>query len=164
MKVLTIFSFIARLLRRFGIWCLVYLELVGSCLLRLLVSLLAGKVTLVAFAMELFGRLFLLTWCGVSGRRGIIDVLKTLSVLSPTSSFFFSEPYLNGSLCGETILSLLDLLDFCNFRFWLFSLVYSLCAWVSLFYQWSLITYQKKKKVALVVIEIVIHGPSFLIT
>ena len=58
--VLTIFSFIARLLQRFGIWCLVYLELVGSCLRLWLVSLLAGKVTLVASAMELFGRLFLL--------------------------------------------------------------------------------------------------------
>ena len=42
--------------------------------------------------------------------------------------------------------SILDLLDFCNFRSWLFFSVYSLCAWVSLFYnQWILITYQKKK-------------------
>ena len=40
----------------------------------------------------------------------------------------------------------MDLLDFCNFRSWLFSPIYSLCAWVSLFYnQWILITYQKKK-------------------
>ena len=142
---LTTFSFIARLLRSNGIWCLVYLELVGSCLRRLLVSLLASKVTLIASAMELFGRLFLLAWCGASGRRGIIDALKTLSVLCPTSSFFFSEPYLNGSLCGESILFLLWIyLTFVIFVFDLFSLVYSVCAWVSLFYQWSLITYQKK--------------------
>ena len=142
----TIFSFIARLLQRFGIWCLVYLELVGSCLRQLLVSLLAGKVTLVVYATELFGRLFLLAWCGASGRRGIIDALKTLSVLSPTSSFSFSEPYLNGSLCGETILFLFWIyLTFVIFVLDLLSLAYSLCAWVSLFYyQWSLITYQKK--------------------
>ena len=133
-KVLTIFSFIARLFRRYGIWCLVYLELVGSCLRLLLVSLLAGKVTLVASAMELFGRLFLLAWCGVSRRRGIIDALKTLSVLCPTSSLFFSEPYLTGSLCGETILFLFWIyLTFVIFVLDLFSLVYSMCAWVSLF-------------------------------
>ena len=107
------------LLRRYGIWCLVYLELIGSCLRLLLVSLLAGKVTLVTSAMELFGRLFLLAWCGASGMRGIIDALKTLSVLCPTSSFFFSEPYLNGSLCGETIL----------FLFWIYL---TFVIWVSL--------------------------------
>ena len=128
-KVLTIFSFIARLLRRYGIWCLVYLELIGSCLRLLLVSLLAGKVTLVTSAMELFGRLFLLAWCGASGMRGIIDALKTLSVLCLTSSFFFSEPYLNRSLCGETILFLFWIyLTFVIFVLDLFSLVYSLCA------------------------------------
>ena len=133
MKVLTIFSFIARLLRRYGIWCLVYLELVGSCHCLLLGSLLAGKVTLVASAMELFGRLFLLAWCGASGRRGIIDALKTLSVLCPTSSFFFSEPYLTGSLCGETILFLFWIyLTFVIFILDLFTPVYSLCTWVSL--------------------------------
>ena len=117
---LTIFSFIAWLLRSYGIWFLVYLELDGSCLCLLLGSLLAGKVALVATTMELFGRSFLFVWCGVFGRRGILDALKTPSVLCPTSSFFLSEPYLTGSLCGETILFLfLDLLDFCNFRSWL---------------------------------------------
>ena len=54
-----------------------------------------------------------------SGMRGIIDALKTLSVLCPTSSFFFSEPYLNGSLCGETIL----------FLFWIYL---TFVIWVSL--------------------------------
>ena len=132
-RMLAIFSFIARLLRRFGIWCLVYLGLVGSCLRQWWVSLLAGKVTLVVFAMELFGRLFLLAWCGASGRRGIIDALKTLSVLSPTSSFSFSEPYLIGSRFGETILFLFWIyLTFVIFVLDLLSLVYSLCAWVSL--------------------------------
>ena len=147
MKVLTIFSFIARLHRRYGIWCLVYLELVGSCLRLLLVSLLASKVTLVASAIELFGRLFLLAWCGASRRRGIIDALKTLSVLYPTSSFSFSEPYLNGSLCGETILFLFWIyLTFVIFVLNLFSLVYSLCAWVSLFLSMKSYYLSKKKK------------------
>ena len=134
MKVLTIFSFIARLLRSYGIWFLVYLELVGPCLCLLLGSLLAGKVALVATAMELFGRSFLFVWCGVFGRRGIVDALKTLCVLCPTSSFFLSKPYLTSSLCGETILSLFWIyLTFVIFILDLFTPVYSLCAWVSLF-------------------------------
>ena len=130
---LTIFSFIARLLRSYGIWVLVYLELVRSCLCLLLGSLLAGKVTLVAIAMELFGRSFLFVWCGVFGRRGIVDVLKTFSVLCLISSFFLSEPYLTGSLCGETILFLFWIyLTFVIFFLDLFTPVYSLCTWVSL--------------------------------
>ena len=107
MKVLTIFSFIDWLLRSYGIWFLVYLELVGSCLCLLLGSLLASKVVLVAIVMEIFGRSFLFVWCGVFGRREIVGVLKTLSVPCLISSFFFSEPYLIGSLCGETNLFLL---------------------------------------------------------
>ena len=64
----------------------------------------------------------------------MIDALTTLSVLCPTSSFFFSEPYLTGSLCGETILFLFWIyLTFVIFVLDLFSHVYSLCAWVSLF-------------------------------
>ena len=63
-----------------------------------------------------------------------------------TSSFFSSEPYLNGSLCGETILFLFWIyLTFVIFVLDLLPHVYSLCAWVYLFYyQWILITYQKK--------------------
>ena len=117
------------------IWCLVYLGLVGSCLRQWWNSLLAGKVILVVFVMELFGRLFLLAWCGASGRRGIIDALKTLSVLSPTSSFSFSEPYLNGSRFGETIRFLFLFwiyLTFVIFVFDLFIPVYFLCTWVPL--------------------------------
>ena len=130
---LTIFSFIARLLRSYGIWFLAYLELVRSCLCLLLGSLLAGKVALVAIAMELFGRSFLFVWCGVFGRRGIVDVLKTFSVLCLISSFFLSEPYLTGSLCGETILFLFWIyLTFVIFVLDLFTPVYSPCTWVSL--------------------------------
>ena len=133
MKVSTIFSFIARLLRSYGIWFLVYLELVGSCLCLLLGSVLASKVALVAIAMELFGRSFLFVWCGVFGRRGIVDVLKTLSVLCLISNFFLPEPYLTGSLCGKTILFLFWIyLTFVIFILDLFTPVYSLCTGVSL--------------------------------
>ena len=60
---------------------------------------------------------------------------------------FFSEPYLNGSLCGETILFLFWIyLTFVIFVFDLFSLVYSLCAWVSLFFNEVLLLIKKKKK------------------
>ena len=133
MKVLTIFSFIAQLLQSYGIWFLVYLELVGSCLCLLLGSLLASKVALVAIAMELFGRSFHFVWCGVFGRRGIVDVLKTLSVLCLISNFFLSEPYLTGSLCGKTIIFLFWIyLTFVIFILDLFTPVYSLCTGVSL--------------------------------
>ena len=133
MKVLTIFSFIARLLRSYGIWFSVYLELVGSCHCLLLGSLLAGKVVLVAIVIEIFGRSFLFVWCGVFGRREIVDVLKTLSALCLISSFFFSEPYLIGSLCGETNLFLFWIfLTFVIFVLDLFIPVYFLCTWMPL--------------------------------
>ena len=54
-KVLTIYSFIARLLWSCGIWFLVYLEFVGLCQCLLLSFLLAGKVVLVAIAMGIYG-------------------------------------------------------------------------------------------------------------
>ena len=148
-KVLTIYSFIARLLRSCGIWFLVCLEFVGSCQCLLLGFLLASKVVLVAIVMEIFGRPFLFVWCGVFERREIVGVLNTLSIPSLISSFYFSEPYLTGSLCGETNLFLLFwiYLTFVMFVFDLFTPVYSLCTWVSLsfWYQWIFITYQKKK-------------------
>ena len=149
MKVLTIFSFIVRLLRSYEIWFSVYLELVGSCHCLLLGSLLVGKVVLVTIIMEIFGRSFLFVWCGVFGRREIIDVLKTLSALCLISSFFFSEPYLTGSLCGETNLFLFWIyLTFVISVLDLFIPVYFLCTWVPLSFDinWILITYQKKKK------------------
>ena len=133
MKVLTIFSFIARLLRSYEIWFSVYLELVGSCLCLLLGSLVAGKVVLVTIVMEIFGRSYLFVWCGVFGKREIIDVLKTLSVLCLISSFFFSEPYLIGSLCGETSPFLFWIyLTFVISTLDLFTPVYFLCTWVPL--------------------------------
>ena len=133
-KVLTMFSFIAQLLRSYGIWFLVYLELVRSCHCLLLGSLLAGKVVLIAIVMEIFGGSFLFVWYGVFGRREIVGVLQTLSVPCLISSFFFSEPYLTGSLCGETNLFLLFwiYLTFVIFIFDLFTPVYFLCTWVSL--------------------------------
>ena len=135
MKVLTIYSFIARLLWSCGIWFLVYLEFVRSCQCLLLGFLLAGKVVLVAIVMEIFGRPFLFVWCGVFGMREIIGVLKTLSVPCLISSFYFSEPCWTGSRCGETNLFLLFwiYLTFVMFVFDLFTPVYSLCTWVSLF-------------------------------
>ena len=151
MKVLTIFSFLAWLLRSYGIWFLVYLELVGSCLCLLLGSLLASKVVLVAIVMEIFGRSFLFVWCGVFGRREIVDVLKTLSVLCLISSFFFSEPYLTGSLCGETSLFLfLIYLTFVIFVLDLCSPVYFLCTWVPLSFLSMNPFYLYKKKVILI--------------
>ena len=162
MKVLTIFSFIDWLLRSYGIWFLVYLELVGSCLCLLLGSLLASKVVLVAIVMEIFGRSFLFVWCGVFGRREIVDVLKTLSVPCLISSFYFSEPYLTGSLCGETNLFLFWIyLTFVIFVIDLFTPVYFLCTWVSLSFdineslllikknkyrQWQICNFNKRKR------------------
>ena len=150
MKLLTIYSFIARLLWSCGIWCLVYLEFIGLCQRLSLGYLLAGKVDLVAIIMKIYGWLFLIVWCGAFRRREIVGVLKTLSVPCLTSSFYFSELYWTGSLCGGTILFLLFwiYLIFVMFVLDLFTLVYCMCTWVSLFfyYQWIFITYQKKKK------------------
>ena len=148
MKLLTIYSFIVRLPWSCGTWFLVYLEFVGLCQCLLLSFLLAGKVDLVAIAMEIYGWLFLIVWCGVFGRKEIVGVLKTMSILCLISSFFFSEPYWTGSHCGETILFLLFwiFLIYVIFVFDMYTPVYSLCTWVSLsfWYQWIFITYQKK--------------------
>ena len=120
MKPLTIYSFIVQLLWSCGIWFLVYLEFVGLCQCLLLSFLLAGKVVLVAIAMEIYGWLSLIVWCGVFRRKEIVGVLKTMSVLCLISSFLFSEPYWNGSQFGETIIFLLflDFLDLCNLCNW----------------------------------------------
>ena len=146
---MTIFSFIAWLLWCCGIWCLVYLEFIGLCQRLSLGYLLAGKVDLIAIIMKIYGWLFLIVWCGAFRRREIVGVLKTLSVPCLTSSFYFSELYWTGSLCGGTILFLLFwiYLIFVMFVLDLFTPVYSLCTWVSLsfYYQWIFITYQKKK-------------------
>ena len=95
--------------------------------------MLASKVVLVAIIMEIFGRSFHFVWCGVFGRREIVDVLKKLSVPCLISSYYFSEPYLTGSLCGETNIFLFWIyLTFVIFVLDLFTPVYFLCTWVSL--------------------------------
>ena len=134
MNLLTISSFIARLLWSCGIWCLVYLEFIGLCLCLLLGYLLAGKVDLVTIAMEIFGWLFLIVCCGAFGRREIVGALKTSSAPCLTSSSYFSELYWTSSLCGGTILFLLFwiYLIFVMFALDLFPPVYPLCTWVSL--------------------------------
>ena len=59
--------------------------------------------------------------------------MKTLSVLCLISSFFFSEPYLTGSLCGETSLFLFWIyLIFVFSVLDLFTPVYFLCTWLLL--------------------------------
>ena len=94
--------------------------------------------------------------------------MKTLSVLSPTSSFSFSEPYLNGSRFGETILFLFLFwiyLTFVIFVLDLLSLVYSLCAWVSLVFL-SIKSYylsKKKKKKIYSCAFLFIKQPYFLL-
>ena len=116
--------------------------------LLLLGSLLAGKVVLVTIVMEIFERSFLFVWCGVFGRREIVGVLKTLSIPCLISSFFFFEPYLTGSLRGETNIFLLFwiYLTFVIFVFNLFTLVYFLCTWVFLSFDFneSLLLIKKK--------------------
>ena len=64
--------------------------------------------------------LFLIVWCGVFGRKEIVGVLKTMSVLCLTSSFYFSEPILDWFSVWRNQLfsSILDLLDLCNFCIW----------------------------------------------
>ena len=77
------------------------------------------------------------------------DVLKTLSALCLISSFFFSEPYLTGLLCGETNLFLFWIfLTFVISVLDLFIHVYFLCTWVPLSFDIneSLLLIKKKKK------------------
>ena len=134
MNLLIIFSFIARLLWSCGIWCLVCLEFIGLCQCLSLGYLLASKVDLVTIVMEIYGWLFLIVCCGAFGKREIVGALKTASIPCLTSSFYFSELYWTGSLCGGTIVFLLFwiFLIFVMFAFDLFPLVYPLCTWVSL--------------------------------
>ena len=99
--------------------------------------------------MEIYGWLFLIVCCGAFGRREIVGALMTSSVPCLTSSFYFSELYWTGSLCGGTILFLLFwiYLIFVMFVLDLFTLVYPLSTWVSLFfYQWIFFYLSKKKK------------------
>ena len=93
--------------------------------------------------------LFLIVWCGVFGRKEIVGVLKTTSFLCLISSFYFSKPYWTGSQCGETnpFLQVWIYLIHVIFVFDMYTPVYSLCTWVSLFFynNKSLLLIQKKK-------------------
>ena len=111
--------------------------------------LLASKVDLVAIVMEIYELLFLIVWCGVFGRKEIVSILKTTSFLCLISSFYFSEPYWTGSKCGETNLFLQVWIYLIHviFVFDMYTLEYSLCTWVSLFFyiNKSLLLIQKNK-------------------
>ena len=144
MKLLTIYSFIVRLLWSYGIWFFVYLEFVGLCQCLLLSFLLAGKVDLVAIVMDIYGLFFLIVWCGVFGRKEIVGVLKTMIVLCLISSFYFLEPWF---MCGETnpFLQFWIYLIYVIFEFDMYASVYSLCTWVSLFFISINLYYLSKK-------------------
>ena len=103
---------------------------------------------LVAIVMEIYGLLFLIVWCGVFGRKEIVGVLKTMSVQCLISSFYFSEPYWTGSQCGETnlFLQFWIYLIYVIFVFDMYTPVYSLCIWVSLFFISINLYYLSKKK------------------
>ena len=103
---------------------------------------------LVAIVMEIYGLLFLIVWCGVFGRKEIVGVLKTMSVQCLISSFYFSKPYWTGSQCGETnlFLQFWIYLIYVIFVFDMYTPVYSLCIWVSLFFISINLYYLSKKK------------------
>ena len=135
MKLLTIYSFIVWLLSSSEIWFLVYLEFVGLCQCQLLSFLHASKVDLVTIVMDKYGLLFLIVWCGVFGRKEIVGVLKTVSILCLISSYYFLEPYWTGYQCGENnpFIQFWIYLIYVIFVFDLYTTIYSLCTWVSLF-------------------------------
>ena len=120
MKLLTIYSFIARLLWSCGIWCLVYLEFIGLCQCLLLGYLLVGKVDLVAIVMEIYRWLFLIVWCGVSGRRENSRCFEDNECSMPDLKLLFFGTLLDWFSVwrNQHFSSILDLLDFCNVRFW----------------------------------------------
>ena len=148
MNLLTIFSFIARLIWSCGIWCLVYLEFIGLCLCLSMGYLVASKVDLVTIVMEIYGWLFLIVCCGASGRREIVGALKTSSAPCLTSSSYFSKLYWSGSLCGGTIFFLLFwiYLIFVMFAIDLFPLYTPVYLGVSLFFINEILLLIKKKR------------------
>ena len=75
----------------------------------------------------------------------IVGVLKTMSVLCLISSFFFSKPYWTSSQYGETIIFLpfWIFLIYVIFVFDLYTPVYFLCTWASLFRYQSLLLIKK---------------------
>ena len=160
-NLLTIFSFIARLLWSCGIWCLVYLEFIGLCLCLLLGFLLAGKVDLWAFCLLGFllfghhrnGDLWrvvpqCLLWCIWKERnsRCFEDFERSI----PDIKLLFFRTLLDWFSVWRNhhFSSILDFLDFWNVCFWFVPpCIPPMYLGVSLFfYQWNFITYQKKKK------------------
>ena len=132
------------------LWDIVF-GLFGVCWVMpmfVLSFLLAGKVDLVAIVMEIYELLFLIVWCGVFGRKEIVSVLKTTGFLCLISSFYFSKPYWTGSKCGETNLFLQVWIYLIHviFVFDMYTPIYPLCTWVSLFFITINLYYLSKKK------------------
>ena len=164
MNLLTIFSFIARLIWSCGIWCLVYLEFIGLCLCLSMGYLVASKVDLVTIVMEIYGWLFLIVCCGASGRREIVGALKTSSAPCLTSSSYFSKLYWSDSLCGGTIFFLLFwiYLIFVMFAIDLFPLYTLVYLGVSLFFINEILLLIKKKGTVLDSLTIRHKNPTIL--
>ena len=79
--------------------------------------------------------LCLIVWCGVFGRKEIVGALKIVSVLCLISSYSFFRTLLDW-FSVETIpfLQLWIYLIYVTFVFDMYTPVYSLCTWVSLFW------------------------------
>ena len=134
MNLLTISSFIARLLWSCGIWCLVYLEFIGLCLCLSLGYLLVGNVR---FGHHCNGDIWMvvphcLLWCIWKERNS--KCFEDIELPMSDISSYFSELYWTSSLCGGIFLFLLFwiFLTFVMFVLDLFTPVYSPCTWVSL--------------------------------
>ena len=146
---MTIYSFIVWLLWSSEIWFLVYLEFVRLCQCQLLSFLHASKVDLVTIVMDKYGLLFLIVWCGVFGRKEIVGVLKTVSILCLMSSYYFLEPYWIGYQCGENnpFIQFWIYLIYVIFVFDLYTTIYSLRTWVFFDINKSLLLIKKKKTI-----------------
>ena len=86
--------------------------------------------------------------CGVFGRKEIVGVLKTVSILCLISSYYFLEPYWIGYQCGENnpFIQFWIYLIYVIFVFDLYTTIYSLCTWVSFLISINLYYLSKKKK------------------
>ena len=109
----------------------------------------ASKVDLVAIVMDKYGLLFPIVWCGVFGRKEIVGVLKTVSILCLMSSYYFLEPYWIGYQCGENnpFIQFWIYLIYVIFVFDLYTTIYSLRTWVFFDINKSLLLIKKKKTI-----------------